>query len=503
MNSERFFVISSFLICQGVIGMGRFIHEDFLLQNETARILYHEYAENLPVIDFHCHLDPKEIAEDKRYGSITDLWLSADHYKWRAMRANGVEEKYITGNAPDKEKFLKWAETVPYLIGNPLYHWTHLELKRYFDIDMLLGPDTADEIWESCNRKLSLPGFSARNLIEKSNVEVLCTCDDPADSLEFHMQTNKDTSFKAKILPSFRPDRALNIEKPGFREYVERLSEASGITIKGYSDYLAALDSRIAYFHENGCRLSDHALEPPVFVPGTEREASEIFRKAMDGKKLTEHESALFRTRMMLFLGSRYAELGWTMQLHIGTLRDVNTLMTGKLGPNSGFDMMSDYSFAQPLAGFMDTLEKNGLLPRTILYVINPSGNEMITTLAGAFQGGGIPGRVQVGAAWWFNDNINGMVRQMTALAGMGLLRRFVGMVTDSRSFLSFVRHEYFRRVLCSMLGSWAEKGEVPDDMELLGAMVQDIAYYNAKRYFEFPESRIRPQQPAAATELP
>jgi len=466
--------------------MSHFIHDDFFLQNKPARILYHEYAKDMPIIDYHCHLDPEEIAQDKRYRNIAEVWLGGDHYKWRAMRTNGIDEDAITGNASDKEKFLKWAVTMPYLIGNPLYHWTQLELKRYFDIDLLLGPDTAEEIWEHCNLRLIQPDFSARGIIKRSNVEVICTTDDPADTLAYHRQIRKDESFDCKVLPTFRPDRAVNIEKQDFRDYVELLSSVSGITIGSFSDYLAALESRIAWFHENQCRLSDHALEPPVFVPGTEKETEIVFKRALDGHKLTYHEIALFKTRMMLFLGRQYARMGWVMQLHIGTQRDNNTRMFERLGPNTGFDMMSDYNYSQPLAQYMDTLDRNGVLPRTILYVINPRDNEMIATLAGCFQGDGIPGKIQFGSGWWFNDQKDGMIRQMTALANMGLLSRFVGMLTDSRSFLSYARHEYFRRILCNMLGTWVVNGEAPDDMALLGKMVQDIAYYNAKRYFKF-----------------
>ena len=466
--------------------MGQFIHEDFLLQNKTAIILYHEYAKNMPIIDYHCHLDPNEIAQDKRYRSITEVWLGGDHYKWRAMRTNGVDEEAVTGSAPDKEKFLKWAETMPYLVGNPLYHWTHLELKRYFDIDMLLGPDTAEEIWELCNQRLRQPDFSARGIIMRSNVAVICTTDDPVDTLEYHRHIREDPSFKTKVLPAFRPDRAVNIEKQDFRDYVQKLSAASGMPIRTLIDFYAALERRISYFHENGCRLSDHALEPPVFVPGTEREADEVFRKALHGHKLTDQEIAMFKTRTLLFLGSQYAEWGWVMQLHIGTQRDNNTRMFEKLGPNTGYDMMSDYTYSLPLTKYMDTLDREGLLPKTILYVINPRDNEMIATLAGCFQGDGIPGKIQFGSGWWFNDQKDGMIRQMIALASMGLLSRFVGMLTDSRSFLSYTRHEYFRRILCNMLGTWVETGEAPDDMGLMGRIVQDIAYYNAMNYFQF-----------------
>ena len=466
--------------------MKELIHEDFMLQNRAAKVLYHDYAGNMPIIDYHCHLDPKEIAGDKHYGNISEVWLGGDHYKWRAMRANGIDEEFITGAASDEEKFLKWAETMPYLIGNPLYHWTQLELKRYFGINELLGPNTAESIWKRCNTLLKKPEMSVKGIIRQSNVKVICTTDDPADTLEYHRKIKEDTSFNVRILPAFRPDKAINIDKNGFNVYVEKLSEISGNAIRTFSDLISVLKERINHFHNNGCRVSDHALEPPVFVAGDDDAADTVFRKALNGERLSEHDSALYKTRIMLFLGKQYAALGWAMQLHIGAQRDNNTRMYKKLGPNTGYDIMSDYTYSGALARYLNALEMEDSLPKTILYTMNPRDNEILATLSGSFCGSGIPGKVQFGAGWWFNDQKDGMLSQMTTLANMGLLSRFVGMLTDSRSFLSYTRHEYFRRILCNLLGTWVESGEAPDDMNLLGRMVQDIAYNNAERYFKF-----------------
>jgi glucuronate isomerase len=466
--------------------MREFIHEDFLLNNEPARILYHDYAEDMPIIDYHCHLDPRDIAEDRRYGSITEIWLGGDHYKWRAMRTNGVDERFITGDAAPRDKFLKWAETMPALIGNPLYHWTHLELKRYFGISELLGPGSADSIWERCNEVLARPEMSVKGIINRSNVRVICTTDDPADSLEYHRRIKEDSALKAKVLPAFRPDKAINIDKAGFSEYIAALSQASGIPIKSLSDLFAALKARMDYFHANGCRVSDHALDPPVFAAGGEDDADAALRKALNGESVTPSEAAIYKTQLMLFLGRSYSALGWVMQLHAGTMRDANTRMYARLGPNTGYDMIADWNIAAALASYLDALDADDSLPKTILYVLNPRDNEMIATLAGCFQGGGIPGKIQFGSGWWFNDQKDGMLRQMTALANMGLLSRFVGMLTDSRSFLSYTRHEYFRRILCNLVGTWVENGEAPNDMLLLGGMIRDISYNNAARYFDF-----------------
>jgi glucuronate isomerase len=466
--------------------MKKFMDENFLLHNETAVRLYHEHAEKMPVIDYHCHLDPREIAENKKYRNITELWLGGDHYKWRAMRMNGVDERYITGDADDREKFFKWAETIQYCIGNPLYHWTHLELKRYFGIDQILSPETAGDIWDRCNELLAQDGFSARELIRRSNVKALCTTDDPADSLEYHDMISRDGSFDVKVLPAFRPDKAVNIDRECFAEWLVKLEKASGIRIENYSDFKDALMRRLEYFNERGCKVSDHSLEPPVYAECSEAEASAVFQKALAGMTLEDDEIKKYKSDLMIFLGTQYSRLGWVMQLHIGCMRNINTRQFKLLGADTGHDAIGDTGFASALSRLLDSIENNGGLPKTILYCLNPRDNEVITAIAGCFQGGGIPGKIQLGAAWWFNDHLDGMKRQMTALASTGLISRFVGMLTDSRSFLSYTRHEYFRRILCSILGQWAENGEVPDDMGLLGKMAEDISFNNAKNYFGF-----------------
>jgi glucuronate isomerase len=464
--------------------MKRFMDEDFLLQNEVARKLYHGYAKDMPIFDYHCHLSPKEIAEDRKYRNITELWLGGDHYKWRAMRINGVDERYITGDADDMEKFMKWAETLPACIGNPLYHWTHLELKRYFGIDLLLSPGTAGEIWEKCNTMLKSREFSAKELIKRSNVKVVCTTDDPVDSLEYHLEIAKDKNFGVKVLPAMRPDKGINIDKEGFAGWVGKLGEAAGMKIESFADFKKALIKRLEFFHQAGCRISDHALDPVVFLDGTDEEAGQIFAKALSGQALSIEEIQKYKTRVMIFLGREYARLGWAMQLHIGTIRNVNSRMMKLLGPDTGFDAIGDNVFAQALTKLLDSLNETGQLPKTILYCLNPRDNEVLGSITGCFQGDGIPGKIQFGSAWWFNDQKDGMFRQMTALANLGLLSRFIGMLTDSRSFLSYTRHEYFRRILCNLLGEWVESGEAPNDMELLGNMVRDICYRNAEKYF-------------------
>lgn len=466
--------------------MKEFMDENFLLQNETAVRLYHEHAKNMPIIDYHCHLNPREIAENKKYSNITEIWLGGDHYKWRAMRINGVDERYITGGADDRDKFFKWAETIQYCIGNPLYHWTHLEMRRFFGIDQLLSPETAEEIWIKCNELLKQDGFSARELIMRSNVKALCTTDDPVDTLEYHDVIRRDESFGVKVLPTFRPDRAINIERAGFAEWLAKLEKASGSGIRNYSDFKDALLGRLNYFNEMGCRISDHSLEPPVYVDCTEAEVSAVFGKALAGKALAIDEIKKYKSNLMTFLGTQYRSIGWAMQLHIGCLRNNNSRQFRLLGPDAGYDAIDDMSFASALSKLLDSIEVNGGLPKTILYCLNPRDNEVIGTIAGCFQGGGIPGKIQFGSAWWFNDQLDGMRKQMTALANTGLLSRFVGMLTDSRSFLSYTRHEYFRRILCSILGGWAENGEAPNDMKLLGKMAEDISYNNANNYFGF-----------------
>ncbi|MEW9122955.1 MAG: glucuronate isomerase [Thermotaleaceae bacterium] len=466
--------------------MKKFMDENFLLNNEIAVKLYHEYAKDMPIIDYHCHLNPKEIAENKKYRNLTEIWLGGDHYKWKAMRSNGIDEKYITGDAADKEKFLKWAETVPYTIGNPLYHWTHLELKRYFGIDTVLNPQTAEEIWETCNELLQKEEFTARGLIKRSNVGVICTTDDPIDSLEYHKAIASDATFDVDVFPTFRPDKGVNIEKEGFGDWIKKLEQVTGREIVSYDNLIEALEARIQFFHEMGCKVSDHALDPIVFEEADDEELNSIFSKGLKGEKLTESEVKKYKTGVLIFLGRTYAKLGWVMQLHIGTIRNVNTRMMKQIGPDTGFDTIGDYIFAQALAQFLDALDKEDQLPKTILYTLNPRDNEVLATMIGSFQGGGVPGKIQFGSGWWFNDQKDGMIRQMIALSNVGLISRFVGMLTDSRSFLSYTRHEYFRRILCNLLGEWVENGELPGDMELLGKVVKDISYYNANQYFMF-----------------
>jgi glucuronate isomerase len=467
--------------------MKQFMDENFLLHSKTAEKLYHEYAKAMPIFDYHCHLSPREIAENKRYKNITEVWLGGDHYKWRAMRINGVDERYITGEADDKEKFLKWAETMPQCIGNPLYHWTHMELKAYFGIDKLLSPDTAEEIWERCNASLQKEEFSVRELIKRSNVKVLCTTDDPADTLNYHAAIEKDTSFGVKVLPAFRPDRILNIDKDGFTEYLGRLGKTEEIEIKSFADLLYVLKARIEYFHSMGCRISDHALDAISFTEAAEEEADAILHKSLNGEKLSDDEISRFKTQVLLFLGRQYARLGWTMQIHLSAMRNNNSRMMKVLGPDTGFDTIGDNSLAYALSRFLDSLDRTDELPKTILYCLNPRDNEVIAAITGCFQDGRTPGKIQFGSGWWFNDQKDGITRQMTALANIGLLSRFIGMITDSRSFLSYTRHEYFRRILCNLIGEWVEKGEAPDDMDLLGRMVQNISFNNARDYFGIP----------------
>lgn len=463
--------------------MKKFMDESFLLTNPIAERLYHEYAKKMPILDYHCHLEPKEIADDKKYKNITELWLAHDHYKWRVMRTNGIEEKYITGDATDKEKFLKWAETLPKCIGNPLYHWSHLELKRYFNIDSLLSPETAEEIWDKCNDLLQQEGYTARGFIERSNVKGLCTTDDPIDSLEYHLSL-KDDGFATKVYPTFRPDRGFDLSKPGFPDWIRRLMDITGMEIKTFEDYEKALRNRIDFFHSVGCRLSDHGIDRMVYREGSVEEATAILRKAIDGEEILQEESEKFNTQVQLFLGKQYASKGWTMQLHLAALRNNSMRMYEMIGPNTGFDAMDDQPYGQYLVDFLSELDRTNELPKTILYSLNPTDNELLVTIAGSFQSAPTPGKIQLGSGWWFNDQKDGMIRQMIALANMGLISRFVGMLTDSRSFMSYTRHEYFRRILCDLVGTWAYEGEIPNDLSLLGPIIEDICYNNALNYF-------------------
>lgn len=450
-----------------------FINDKFMLKNKTARKLY-ESIKDLPIIDYHCHLVPAMIANDHKFKNAYDLFLGGDHYKWRQIRTNGVDEELITGSADDYAKFEAFAKTMPMLLGNPLYHWTHLELKRYFDIDDTLSEDTCKKIWDICNAKLATPEFSAQNLIKRSNVEVICTTDDPADTLEYHKALQ---DFPTKILPTFRPDKAVEIGKETFIPYI------NSIGVKSYDELEKWIVEKIAFFHSMGCRLSDHALE---YVPFGIGDAAAVFDKKMNGGELTNAEIDAFKTAMLKVCATEYTKLGWTMQLHIGALRNNNRRMYEKLGADTGFDSINDLCIAEPLSKFMDNLEYDDCLPKTILYTLNPKDNYVLGTMLGNFQKAPTAGKIQFGSGWWFNDQRDGMVAQMTSLANLGMLSRFVGMLTDSRSFVSYARHEYFRRILCNLIGTWVEDGEYPADMKTLEKIAAGICYYNAKNYFNF-----------------
>jgi len=463
-----------------------FLTEDFLLQTQTGRALYHDFAENMPIFDYHCHLPVAEIAADKNFENLTDIWLRGDHYKWRAMRANGVPERLITGDAGDLEKFQAWAATVPKTLRNPLYHWTHLELKRYFGVSgKLLTPETAQEIYTECSAMLRTGDFSTRRILERMNVKVVCTTDDPVDMLEHHLRLREDRTFPVKVLPAFRPDKALGVDEPAlFNRWVSQLEAASGMDIGDYGSFLEAIRRRHDFFHVSGCRLSDHGIEHPFAVNYTAKDVDKAFEKTRQGKKPTPAEALKYKSAVMLELARMDAEKGWTQQFHFGALRNINSKAMAALGPDTGYDTIGDFEMALTLARFLDCLEREGRLAKTILYVMNPRDNEVVATAVGCFQDGSLPGKMQFGSAWWFNDQKDGIERQINTLSNMGLLSRFVGMLTDSRSFLSYPRHEYFRRVLCNLLGNDVENGELPDDMELIGNMVKDICFRNAVAYF-------------------
>jgi len=465
--------------------MAEFMSEDFLLQTKTARILYHEHAKKMPIYDYHCHLPADKIAADHRFDNLTQIWLYGDHYKWRAMRANGVDERYCTGDASDYEKFEKWAQTVPCCLRNPLYHWSHLELKNPFGIkDKLLNPSTAKEIYESCSEMLRTPGFSVRNILRKMNVKLICTTEEPLDPLEHHKKIRAD-GFEIKIHTAWRPDRAMGVEDlPALNAWIDKLESVCDVDITNFDSYIAAIRKRHDYFHKNGCRLSDHGIETAYAEDYTEREIRNIFSKIRSGKELEASERLKFKSAMMIELALMDAEQGWVQQIHLGALRNSNTRMLNTLGPDTGFDSIGDFEIARPLGKFLDRLDANKQLPKTIVYNMNPRDNEVIATMLGNFQNGSVAGKMQYGTAWWFLDQKDGIEKQINTLSNMGLLSRFVGMVTDSRSFLSFPRHEYFRRILCQLLGSDVEAGLLPPDMELLGQMVEDICYNNAKNYF-------------------
>ena len=462
-----------------------FINEDFLLGDKFSQRLYHEFASKLPIIDYHCHLPPKEIADNRSFENLTKIWIDGDHYKWRAMRAFGIDEKYVTGNATDKEKFAQWATTVPYTLRNPLYHWTHLELKRYFDIDSLLNADTADEIYGETAAKLQTPDFSCQSLIRKMNVEVVCTTEDPTDTLDYHQKLKKN-GFGVKVSTSFRPDKSILISNEKYVNYIEKLSEVSKVTIDSYKSLCDALSQRLDYFEENGCKLSDHGLSYVPFREYTDADIEVIFQKGVSNKSLTLEENEKFQTALLLFLCEQYHKRNWVQQFHVGALRNNNSRMTRLLGPDTGWDSIGDYQQATSLSNFLNALDSKDKLAKTIIYNMNPADNEVLATMTGNFNDGRVKGKMQFGSGWWFLDQKDGMTKQMNALSNMGLISCFIGMLTDSRSFLSYPRHEYFRRVLCNLFGQEMQSGELPHDFELVGKIIQDISYNNAKEYFDF-----------------
>lgn len=466
-----------------------FIHDNFMLQTETARKLYHEHAERQPIIDYHCHLDPKQIADDHRFRSITELWLGGDHYKWRLLRTNGVDEKYITGNASDWEKFEKWAEAIPYTMRNPMYHWTHLELKRVFGIDTLLKPESAREIYEKANEMLRLPEFSARGLMKRFGVEVVCTTDDPLDTLEHHERI-KNSGFEIKVLPTWRPDKSMAVENgANFREYIGRLEKVANMRIGDVEDYMEAIKLRHDYFQTRGCKLADHGIDTFFAVPSTEEEIAEIYNKVvLDREELSPEEVIKFKSRMLYENAVMNHEKGWVQQFHYGAIRNNNTRMFNQVGPDTGYDSINDVPAVAPsMARFFDSLEKERKLAKSIIYNLNPNDNYMAATMMGNFQDGSVPGKIQFGSGWWFLDQKDGMEDQMNVLSTQGMLSRFVGMLTDSRSFVSYTRHEYFRRILCNLIGNDVENGLLPaTEMEFLGKMIEGICYHNAKEYFDF-----------------
>lgn len=466
--------------------MKAFMDEHFLLSTKTAETLYFSYAANTPILDYHCHINPREIYENRRFDNIAQVWLGGDHYKWRLMRSFGIEEKYITGDASDKEKFLKWAECLGKAIGSPLFHWSHLELQKYFNYHGVLNKKTAETVWELCNQKLAEPSMSARNLILQSNVTLICTTDDPADTLEWHQKIADDDSFTVQVLPAWRPDKAMNLEKDTYLEYLHTLSDVSGVSVNTFADLKKALSRRMDFFHSMGCRVSDHGLEYAMYVPASEDKIEAVFKKRLEGNGITREEELMFKTAFMLFAGREYAKRGWVMQIHYGCKRDNNKLMFKQLGADTGFDCINNYTPSSELADYLNALVQTDELPKTILYSLNPNDNQAIGTILGCFQDSSVTAKIQQGSAWWFNDHKTGMQEQMISLANLGNLSGFVGMLTDSRSFLSYTRHDYFRRIFCDLVGTWVENGEYPDDPEMLEEIVKDVCYNNAVRYFGF-----------------
>ncbi|MET0356538.1 MAG: glucuronate isomerase [Cellvibrio sp.] len=465
-----------------------FIHDDFLLDTEQAKELYHNYAKHMPIIDYHCHLQPEQVADNKQFRNLFDVWLAGDHYKWRAMRSNGVDERYCTGDASDWEKFEKWCETVPYTLRNPLYHWTHLELRKPFGItDRLLDSSNAKRTWDQCNELLATPEFTARGLMTQANVKLVCTTDDPIHDLAHHQKVAADKSFKSAMLPTWRPDRAMAVESAvAYNKYIDRLAAASDTHIVNFDDLMTALNKRHDYFHANGCRLSDHGLETVYAADYTQDEIKAIFSKIRGGSELNAVEIEKFQSAMMIEFALQDHAKGWVQQFHIGAIRNNNPRLFRTLGPDTGFDSIGDHNYAKPLAKFLGRLDNENRLAKTIIYNLNPRDNDVIGTMIGNFQDGSSAGKIQFGSGWWFLDQMEGMTRQIESLSQLGLLSRFVGMLTDSRSFLSYSRHEYFRRILCGIFGRDMVKGLVPNDTKMVGKMIQDISFNNAKNYFPF-----------------
>lgn len=466
--------------------MKQFMDENFLLRSKTAQKLYHSYAADAPILDYHCHINPQEIYEDRQFENITQVWLGGDHYKWRFMRSCGIDEQYITGDASDKEKFLKWAEVLGKAIGNPLFHWSHLELKKYFGYNGILNKKTAEEVWVLCNKRLAEKDMSVRNIIRQSNVTLICTTDDPADSLEWHKKIAEDDSFNVQVLPAWRPDKAMNIEKVTYLDYIAQLSDVSGIKVDTFTALKEALSNRMDFFASMGCSVSDHGLEYVMYAPASDDEIESIFAKRLSGEVVTHKEELKFKTAFMLFAGAEYTRRNWVMQLHYGCKRDNNTPMFDHLGPDTGYDCINNYAPSSEMADFLDALNKNGNLPKTIIYSLNPNDNQAIGTILGCFQDSTAIAKIQQGSAWWFNDHKTGIQDQMISLANLGNLSGFVGMLTDSRSFLSYTRHDYFRRILCNLIGEWVENGEFPADYDTLEEIIKGICYNNAVNYFGF-----------------
>ena len=466
--------------------MKPFMDKDFLLSTDVAKQLYHDYAENAPILDYHCHINPQEIAEDRQFDNIFQVWLGGDHYKWRQMRTNGVPEEYITGDKSDREKFQKWAETMPKLIGNPLYHWSHLELRKYFGYEGYLNGDTAEEVWNLCNEKLHQKSMSVRNIIKASNVTLICTTDDPIDTLEWHQKIKDDPTFDVQVLPAWRPDKVTNIEKPEFPSYMKKLSERSGIEVKDFASLKEALKNRLDFFQSMGCIVTDHALRYVMYAPATDAEVDEILKKGLKGETLTQEECAKYRTAELQFLAKEYNRRDLVFQIHFGCVRDNNADMYNKLGADTGFDSVDNYAPADQLAAFFNALSATDEIPKTILYSLNPCDNTTINTICGCFCKAPTKNRITQGAAWWFNDHKQGMTDQLINYANLSTLGNFNGMLTDSRSFLSYTRHDYFRRILCELVGGWVENGEYPYDKKALEEIIKGISYNNAARYFGF-----------------